>query len=583
MASIPESLINEVRAKTDIVDTISRYMTLTKKGKNYLGVCPFHDDHDPSMSVSIDRQIYKCFVCGAGGNVFSFVQNIENISFIEAVLKVAEGSNVDMSHYQTLGVKPIDPRHALIYKALAEAQQFMAFQLFTQDGQEALAKLEKRGYSHELIQKFGIGVAFGNNQILNFLKAKGFSEDILVEADLIRIRDDGSFSDVFYNRIVFPIFNAATQVIGFSARALSDSNNVKYINTGETPVYVKGNAVYNIQNAKDVARKENLIIITEGVTDAIAFSKVGYDNVVSLLGVAGTPEQIRMIRQSSAIVMLAFDGDHAGLKATYAIGLKLVKARCSVYVWYNDSGLDPDDYVREKGKKGVEEGINHRLNWLDFVLNYAYAQYGLDNFDKRKRVVEFVLDHLQDHDALTQNHYLKVLENKTGFDMNALSHQMAIKTAHYDQKPKIHTAQAPRIHPVSVSIPERAVLKQMLGSKEAAYHFRDHLGFLPSSKANDLALVILDCYRQHDVLEFADVLSRDIHEDLKQLALDIDTGDVIGEFDLQSLDENIQLIQRELSRIGISHLSQEGRQSYQLEEQVKLLNKAIQQQRNRNK
>lgn len=582
MSRIPESLINEVRAKADIVDTISRYLTLTRKGKNYWGVCPFHDDHDPSMSVSTDRQIYKCFVCGAGGNVFSFVQNIENVSFVDAIVKTAESVNIDLSSYQEQSQRPVDKGRQEILKSLQEAQQFMAYQLFTKDGSEALSKLEARGYSEDLIRSFGIGVALGNNQIYSFLKAKGFEDKTLLAADLIRYRDDGSVADVFYNRIVFPIANAYGEVIGFSARALDKNSNVKYINTGETDVYVKGNTVYNYHNAKDASKKAGSVIITEGVTDAIAFTKAGKPNVVSLLGVAGTQEQIRLIKQCSPEVILAFDGDRAGQEATYAIGQKLVNARCNVYVWYNNSGLDPDDAVRKNGVESVVSGLEQRLNWLDFVLSYALNKYGLDNFDKRKRVVEFVIEHLKTADELTQNYYLKLLEQKTGFDMNALTSKVASAVT-VDQKPKVFVPRTVNKTIRDVSIPERTILKQMIGSKEAAYRFRDRLGYLVSNVANDYALIILDCYRNQESIEIADVLSRNLHDDVRNLVLEIESSDIVGTYSQVALDENINLVQRELARLGMDSLTQEGRQSVDFEKQLEIFKKAIEHQRNRNK
>ncbi|QIK70163.1 DNA primase [Erysipelothrix sp. HDW6C] len=576
MRRMPEALINDVRAKSDIVDTISNYMTLTKKGKNYWGVCPFHNDHDPSMSVSPDRQIYKCFVCGAGGNVFSFVENFEKVSFIEAVIKTASRVNIDLSEYESTTTAPVNEEKKRLLEALDETQKFTEFQLFTKDGQEAMVKLEERGYNQELIRKFGIGVAFGNNQITNFLIAKGFSEEELIRADLSRMSDDG-LRDVFYNRIMFPIFDPYGHPIGFSARALSDSNSVKYINTSETETYVKGNTVYNFHNAKDASRKEGYVLVTEGVTDAIAFTKVGINNVVSMLGVACTPQQIRLLKQCSSNIVLAFDGDRAGLEATFNIGKKLRQEQCTVSIWYNDSGLDPDDAVRKLGEDVVKKGIEDRTNWLDFVMSYAIGNYGLESFDKRKRVVEFMIDYLRTEDELTQSYYLKKLAEKTNFDVGVLSQQLQNKV----------TTEIPRANPgklvietsnhFDVILPERAILKQMLGSKEAAHIYRDQLGFLVSDLATDFAMVILDRYRVQETIQIADILSLDIHDKMRQFALEIDSSEIMGEFDRMSLQQNIDLVRRELLRLGIGSLKDEGRRKMEIDEQSRLLEEAIKQ------
>ncbi|CAM3527141.1 DNA primase [Erysipelothrix anatis] len=578
MRRMPEELINDIRSKSDIVDTISQYMTLTKKGKNYWGVCPFHDDHDPSMSVSPDRQIYKCFVCGAAGNVFSFIENFEHITFIESVTRAASRLNIDVSEYQTVNVVPKDPEKEKIYEALKEAQQFTALQLSTKDGKEAHEKLQQRGYTQATIDRFGIGVALGNNQIYNYLSAKGFDDELLIKADLIRMTDDG-FRDVFYNRIMFPLHDPYGKAIGFSARALHDSNSVKYINTSETEVYTKGNMVYNFHNAKEYARKEGYLIITEGVTDAISFSTIGVENVVSLLGVACTPQQIRILKQATNDIVLAFDGDRAGLEATFAIGQKLRDAQCTVSIWYNDTGMDPDDAIRNLGPEKVKSGLVDRIGWLDFLISYAIGNYGLESFENRKRIVEFMLEHLRTEDELTQSYYTKKIADMTNFEVSVLNQQLQAKV----QAP-IHR-QTPIVvqsKDYKVLIPERAILKQMLESKEAAYQYRDQLGFLVNDIATDFALIILDLYRKNDAIEIADILSHDIQENMRQFAIEIDSSDVVGDYDVRSLEQNIALIRTELSRLGIRGLKDEGRKQLQLDEQQRLLEAAIRLKRENN-
>ncbi|QIK57647.1 DNA primase [Erysipelothrix sp. HDW6A] len=578
MRRMPEDVINDVRSKVDIVDTISQYMTLTRKGKNYLGICPFHDDHDPSMSVSPDRQIYKCFVCGAGGNVFSFIQNFEKIGFIDAVIKAASTVNIDLSEYESTQTRPVDTHTQRLLEAMAEAEQFTSYQLFSRDGKEALDKLEGRGYSQDLIRQFRLGVAGGNNQLANYLLAKGFTQEELIEADLVRMSDDG-IRDVFYNRIMFPIMNPFGKVIAFSARALSDSNSVKYINTSETPIYTKGRTLYNFHIAKDQARSMEFVVVCEGVTDVIAMTKAGMPNTVATLGVACTDEQIRLLKQCSSNVVLAYDGDRAGIEATYAIGKRLKESQCNVSVWYNDSGLDPDDAVRKLGGDTVKQGIEDRIHWLDFIISYAVGNYGTESFEKNKRVAEFVIDHLKTEDELTQSYYLKRVADVTKLDMAVLNTVLSKQTERRQMPVSTKTiVEIPKRH--DVSIPEQAILKQMLNSKEAAYVFRDQLGFLISDLATNLALVILDVYRTENSIQFADILSLDIHDSMRQLVIEIDLSDIAGEYDKDSLSENIEIVRRELVRMGILSLKNEGSHQQQLDEKIRLLNEAIQQKRN---
>ncbi|MDV7679972.1 DNA primase [Erysipelothrix rhusiopathiae] len=582
MKRMPEELINDIRSKTDIVDTISRYMTLSKKGKNYWGVCPFHDDNNPSMSVSPDRQIYKCFVCGAGGNVFSFVKDFEKIGFIDAVVKTASFIDIDVTEYEPQNTVPVDEEKLKLFQALDETQKFTEFQLYTKTGKDALSKLEARGYSMELIKKFGIGVAFGDNQLSKYLIAKGFNEKELVDADLVRVTDRG-IEDVFYQRIMFPIYDRHGRVIAFSARALSDENKVKYINTSETRLYTKGLTVYNLHNAKEAARKHDFILVAEGVTDTIAFTKSGYDNTVSLLGVACTNEQIQMLKQCSSNVVLAFDGDRAGLEATYQVGMKLRKAHCSVTVWYNDTGLDPDECIREYGIERVQKGVDDRINWLDFLMSYGIGNYGLDSFDNRKRVVQFMIDHLKNEDELEQSYYLKKLSDKTNFEYSVLSQQLNARSVMIERDTPLISNNVSNTMEFNVNIPERAILRQMLISKEAAYLYRDQLGFLVSDLATDFALIILDCYRNQEVIEIADILSLNISEKMKKFAIDIESSDLLDGYNRASMEQNINLIRNHLVVMGIHDMKGRVLQQDKIDDQAALLEEAIKQLRNKNK
>ncbi len=571
MRRLPEALINDIRSKADIVDTISRYLTLSKKGKNYWGICPFHEDHDPSMSVSPDRQIYKCFVCGAGGNVFSFVKDFEKIGFLDAVIKTGDSVGVDLSEYAQ-SAAPVNPEKERLYELVDEAQKFVSYQLFTHDGLQAQELMKARGYDQALLETFGVGVVYDQNQLIKFLSAKGFNDKELIDADLARMSDMGELRDVFYQRIMFPIHDPYGRAIAFSARALDQDSKVKYINSTETDLYTKGNVLYNYHRAKDAARKAGFVIITEGVTDSIAFTKAGRDNVVSLLGVACTDAQVNLIKQCSQTVILAFDGDKAGYEASFQIGQRLRKANCEVHVWYNDSGLDPDDAVRQLGADVVSKGVDDRIHWYDFILMYGIGNYGLESFENRKRVVEFVLKHLNDADDLEKSYYIKKLAEKTQFDEGVLHQQ--IKSSLNVPAPKIYTPQA-STNGFKVSTAERNIIKQMLVSKEAAYIYRDQLGFLVSDLASDFALVILDSYRHSDIIDVADLLSMDISEGMKMFALEMDTGEYISTYDKEVLLQNIALVKRHLVDLGVSDLRDRQTDKDILDEKTRLLEEAI--------
>lgn len=572
---MPEGLINEIRAKTDLVDLVSQHLSLTKKGNNYWGVCPFHKDTNPSLSVAADKQIYKCFTCGAGGNAFTFLQNIESISFMEAVVKLAQAANIDVSEYQQTSSKPKDPQKEVLYEIMSEAGQFTSYQVSTEAGLKARELLKERQYDEELIALFGIGVVYGDNQLTNYLKAKGFMDEDLIKADVSRMVNN-ELKDVFYDRIMFPIHDAYGRLIAFSGRTMDPYSKVKYINTGQTRLYTKGDVVYNYHRAKDAARKAGYVVVSEGVTDTIAFTKAGITETVSLLGVACTDQQVRLLKQCSSKVILAFDGDRAGIEASYKIGLKLRESGASVFVWYNDTGLDPDDALRKNGKEALLEGVEHRLHWYDFILNYGISQYGLESFENKKRVIEFVLGHLRSADDLEKSHYVEKLAQRTQFDVQVLMMQIQTQEVQTEQVNQIIQTHVPST-PVKrdIVLAERNILSLMLHSKQAAFLYRDHLGFMHSDLANQLALIILDAYRSQDTLSVADLLSKNMSPELQHFAIDMDSEVYLDTFVEKVLLEQINIIKAQLSDKGIQDLRQQAKMSDNLDDFSSNLQKAI--------
>lgn len=571
MKRIPESLIDDIRSKTDIVDFISQYLPLNRKGKNYWGVCPFHDDNDPSMSVSPDKQIYKCFVCNHGGNVFRFVQDYEKLSFVDSVIKVADSINMDLSEFQGSVLK-IDPEVQKHHKIMEEAQTFLNYQLYTDQGSQGLSILHERGYSDEILKKFGVGLALSSESLSNFLLAKNYEAKDLIEVNLSRESDQG-LRDVFFDRLMFPIQDQRGKVIAYSGRAIQKDHDIKYINTSNTKLYTKGHEVYNFHRAKDPARHADSIIITEGVTDVFAFSIAGFDNVVSLLGVAGTDEQIKTVSRLSKNVVLAFDGDSAGQSASYKIGMKFKEMRCHVSIWYNDSAMDPDDLLKSQGEKALKDGFDHKIDWLDYIVYYAIGAYGLNSFENKKRVAKFVIEHLSNEDALAQDYYMNQIAEKTDLDRDILNGFLQKKQNRHQALPRRQVAR--KQSSFKITIPELSILKRMLNSKEAAYRYRDQLGFLLEDQAQALALILLDAYRVHDEIEIADLLSMNLDEEIKDLILHIDGNSLPADYDQHSFDEDIMQIKRKLSNLGMKQLKTDSINRNDLEDKTNILLQAI--------
>lgn len=573
MRRIPENLIDKVRSNSEIVETISQYLPLTKRGKNFWGLCPFHDDSNPSMSVSSERQIFKCFVCGAGGNVFTFIEKFENISFVEAVIKQGHNINMNLGDYATVTTRPVNKRRSRLIQLMEEVENFATYQLTSQDGIHALQILKDRGYSDAIIKKYKIGLTLRKHKVYNFLNAKGFEDEEMLSVDMIRLGEN-DIQDVFYDRLMFPIHDQFDNIIAFSARTIDPNNSVKYINTGETELYTKGDHIYNLNRIKANKKTVDTLIVTEGVTDVFAFDMAGIENVVSLLGVSCTDQQLKLIQSTSRNVILAFDGDQAGYEATYNIGKKLTNHNISVSVWYNDSERDPDDLYREFGAKPLQDGIADALSWYDFILVYAQGQYGTNSFENRKRVVNFVLPYLNQADSLTQDYYLNKLSDKTGFTVDTLKSQ--ISGIEIKQKAPVVITNRSKYHVTqNVSRAELEILKQMLLSKEATIIYRDKLGFLPNDLAFEFSLLLIDVYRTKDVIEIADLLSVDLSDNMQQFVLELEERLTFDVYNQEVVLENIGFIKKRLEKQNEAASKQEILKTEQIDAQLDLLKDII--------
>lgn len=592
MSQIPKELIDEIRSKSDIVETISSYIPLNKKGKNYMALCPFHDDSNPSMSVNQEKQIFKCFVCGAGGNVFTFIQDYEKVHFVEAVIKQAKTVNIDMAQYETTSIKPVNKRKETLVSLMNEVRNFTSYQLKTKEGAVAQDVLHKRGYSDEILAHFGVGVALSNNQIYEFLSAKGYQEEEMLAVDIIRIGSN-KIQDVFYNRLMFPISNQYGEVVAFSARTLDPNSTVKYINTGETELYTKSHHLYNLDKVKEKFRHADRIIITEGVTDVFAFKMAGFDETVSTLGVSLSNEQLTLLKRNTKSVVLAFDGDKAGYDATYEIGKKISEAKIPIKIWYNDSGLDPDDLYKKEGAKALSDGLEDALGWYDFLLVYATGLYGNDSFDNKKRMINFFLPLLASEDDLTISFYITKLAQMTQFDEETLktqleSHKQTVSTHNYPtyveyEEPTYfpdeaynetynYEETAPKIALTqSISRAELEILNQMLLSKEASFIYRRELGYMPSPLAQEASLLIQNFYRTHDILNIADLLSDDISEQMQSFLLEIQDRLVTDKYEKAIMYENIEFLKDRVNLNDSQLTVTKIKQAQNLDEKTKLL------------
>ena len=364
---ISEEKINEIIDKTDMVGLVSEFVTLQKRGKNYFGLCPFHADQTPSFSVSPSKKIAKCMSCGEGGNPINFLRKIKNVSFEEACFLLDDRVGVELERTKT--VKHVD-ENSKYYEINQVAQKFYEHFLHnSQSGKEALEYLNKRGLDLETIKMFGIGLAPKNYTTLTkVLSDKGYSLTDAHDIGLIT-RKENDYYDMFFNRIMFPIIDEAGHVLGFSGRVFDgDTSGGKYVNTQETVIYKKGEMLYNLNNAIPHIRKMGRVILCEGQMDVISLSNAGIKEVVCSLGTALTEQQASLIKKYSNNVLICYDGDSAGIKAT-GKAFNLLKG-LTVNSITLPNGMDPDEYLKSRGKDSFLEFIES--NQKD-VYGYLYS------------------------------------------------------------------------------------------------------------------------------------------------------------------------------------------------------------------
>ena len=394
-----DELVEEVRLKNDIVDVVSGYVRLTKKGANHWGCCPFHNEKTPSFSVSGSKQMYYCFGCGAGGNVFSFIMNYENYSFPEAIKQLADRAGVNLPEqvYDAAAQEKAD-RRSKILECNKEAAKFFCYQLKTSKGEIGYEYLTKRRLSEETIKKFGLGYAGKNGaEVVSYLKSKGFADDIIIESGIANFSEKYGMSSPFWNRVMFPIMDIHSRVIGFGGRVMGDGEP-KYLNSQETPVFDKRKNLYGLNFAR-TARSGN-IIICEGYMDVIAMHQAGFTQAVASLGTAFTAEQANLLRRYTENVFLAYDSDGAGTKAAIrAIGI-LKEAGLSGKVINMKPYKDPDEFIKNEGREAFQERINNAENSFFFEIRILEGGYRLDDPEEKtkfhkeiaKKLCEFSVD-----------------------------------------------------------------------------------------------------------------------------------------------------------------------------------------------
>lgn len=513
MAGLSNEEINSIRRSSNIVDIIGTYVNLEPKGKNYFGVCPFHDDHSPSMSVSPEKQIFTCFVCGVSGNVFTFLQDFKNISFLEAVKEVANYSGISVN----LDIKK-NVVYENEYKLLDIANKFYINNLKSEKGLSAYEYLKNRGIDDDIIKEFEIGVALKEGDALSkLLVNKKYSEKMLLDLGISNKNDN--IYDVFRNRITFPIHNADGRVVAFSARIYNGETDSKYINSKESVIFKKGEVLFNYHRAIKEVKKTKYLLLVEGQMDAIRIYSSGVKSVVATMGTALTKEQIIMLRRANVPIKLLMDSDAAGEKATISNGEALASANLEVQVVRLSGAKDPDEYILKYGIEKFIDCINNADSFFNYKMKYYKQSKNLNNADELTNYVNQVIGELnKSGDEVLIDITLNQLSKEFNINKDILKNRIQVtekvKPVIIQKKPIVKKKKYDKIC--------EEILYYMLNDVYYIKLFESDLNYIPDKFYLSLAKDIIAYNLLYKSLEIADFLTyiKDNEEKYKKV-LDI--------------------------------------------------------------
>lgn len=440
-ARIAEEKINEIRQSVDIVDVISDYMQLKKQGRNYFGLCPFHNENSPSFSVSPDKQIFHCFGCGAGGNVFTFVMDIEGASFTEAIIQVAKKTSVslDVNELQIQKTSKNPEIDTLIEMHELLKKLYHHTLMNTEEGKNAYNYLINRGFTDQIMKEFEIGYSLNSwDFTTKFLLKRNYSQELIEKAGLSILKEkDGTYFDRFRNRIMFPITNKHGNTIAFSARAL-EGDDPKYLNSPQTAIFNKSQILYNYYHAKPIMKKQQQVVLFEGFADVIAAKKAGIFNAVATMGTSLTEEHIALLKPNVSTVTICYDGDQAGIEAAFKAGNLIEKQQLTVKVTMLPEQLDPDDFVQKYGPERLyDEIFLTSIPFMSFKMIYYKRNKRLTDENDKLTYINEILNELgRLQNAVEVDVYLRQLSEEFSISLDAMKIQYQKLNKRFAQKQK---------------------------------------------------------------------------------------------------------------------------------------------------
>lgn len=583
MTRLSQEKIGEIRQSVDIVDVMGQYLELHKKGKNYMAICPFHDDNHPSLSISQSRQIYKCFVCGNGGNVFTFIQEYLKVPFVEAVMKVAEFGHVDMSGYSLeKRVVKVDEALAPLYDMHAFALKLYMYYLYTQSGKQALDYLRHRGFDDDLIKMFGIGYAPEKSILHERFQKEGYTEVAQVKSGLVL--ENERHYDRFHDRVMFPLYDEFGKVVGFSGRVYKvQDKNSKYMNSPESDIFIKGKTLYNYHRAKEAVRQAGFVYINEGFMDVIAMHRAHHDNCIALMGTALTKDHLRMLKRMTRTIHLCLDGDMAGQAAAMKSSDLLTSQGFEVKIVLLPDGRDPDEILSTEGIEGLDAVLKDTLSPIDFMMAFECSRLDLRNYEDRKTLLVKACEKIAKiEDRIDRGHYIAKLSSLTDFPKEIIEEQLLNSSAileHREQfsQNRIETIQDQRPILDKYTLAEKNLLFYMLNDRQVSDIYEAKAGFMHNDTYRALAAYIRDYYRTHKTMDVANLIDKigSSHSALVNALTDIAECSLPLPYQKEVIDDYIARITENTKNIREQELQQQFKDVLAPSAKAEILQKLI--------
>lgn len=570
---LENNVINEIRNSVDIVDVISGYLPLTARGKNYFGVCPFHDDHSPSMSVSKEKQIYTCFSCGATGNVIKFIQDYENISFIEAVKKCADIAGIVLD-FETKRDNRYE-KYSELYDIYDISYKFYQNNMNSSAASDAKKYLRGRDITDKEIKHFGIGLSLSDSALLTkLLKSKNITDKLLLKSGLIGESENGiDLYDLYRNRIMFPIHDANGRLVGYNGRAYHGEVTNKYVNSKETPIFKKRDILYNYHRAKEFARQKKEIILMEGPMDVIRAYTIGIENVVATLGTAFGSSQAMLVRKLSTNVILCFDGDDAGLKATKSAIQELVKVGIEPKIVRLSDNQDPDEYIRKKGKEAFEKNLQNAMNIIEFKEYVLKRDIDTNNAEGLASYTNAMINEIKNiADEVLREISIIKLSNETKLSADFIRDKVGnIEKKDFVPKFKLNNNKLTKFEKS-----ERNLVYYMLKYPNVIKMYDKKITYMPTDKYRHLAFQISTFFKKYGYISTADLLTelRDDEDSIKVIG-ELEALELHEDYNEEEIDDYLENIRIYNEQQQIDRYKKEMLKEVDFNKKIELANKVI--------